>query len=81
LEDFLVDSRTVLLQNLIAINQTSHYGWLEFKYLKLGQGDKGSLIFSFPLPVLVLWAQLCRELHFVRKKKHVMITWWVKEMV
>lgn len=81
LEDFVIDSRTCLVHDLIAINLSTHYGWIEYKELRVGLDDADSILSSLPLKIIVLLADFCRELHLMRKKNHLLITWWVKEMV
>jgi hypothetical protein len=81
LEDFVVDSRTCLMHDLISINLSTHYGWIEYKELRAGLNDAGSVLSFLSVDVIVLVADFCRELHLMRKKNHLLITWWVKEMV
>eukprot|EP01126_Amoeba_proteus_P063302 TRINITY_DN8711_c0_g1_i1.p1 TRINITY_DN8711_c0_g1~~TRINITY_DN8711_c0_g1_i1.p1 ORF type:complete len:369 (+),score=79.80 TRINITY_DN8711_c0_g1_i1:307-1413(+) len=80
LEDFVVDSRTKLMNDMLSINNSIHYGWVEYREVALGVKDPHSLFFKMDFLLLVV-TRLCRVLHLMRKKNHLLVTWWVKEML
>lgn len=54
-----------------------YYGFSEFKFFKRFELADGVL----PLSVIFKIAGFSRDLHLEQKKKHLMATWWTKEIV